>query len=322
MSNKVAFVNDTNIKLLNITEISVKSEQMLCQLAGKTDIKTGEVRYVSVKDLKRLLKNDETLQDSVSGFVVPIPEISGPVWNDKIAKMCKMTEGDSEFLYELFDDEIETSSVRSWYYENLAKYILKTYMLPLKRFSRSIGKEIIFDLGNIEMQYDLMEKMINPCMLKKSEISLLVHKETGNIEKELGFSENDFVIKDDTIKRCEKREQEPKILLIKPMRGVMERFVLQEIRKKPNRLETPALLSAIESVYYCDMLSEKGYNFDVADEMNLPKVIDLKKYEHILICKACLFTEKETKKIDRLQKFGVKINDKDLICDLTQKGED
>ena len=307
MSNK----SDTDFKnMIRLSADTVKSVPILCQHAGKIATQNGEIRYVSTKDLKG------ALQDDVTGFIVPVPEISGPIWNKSLAKLCKVDVENTEILYQLFDEEIEISSVRSWYYTNLSKYILRTYMLPIERFCKSIGKEIIFDLGNIEMQYDLMRNMINPDMLKKSGLSLLVHK-SGNVEKELGFSGEDFVINGDLIEQVTKIDA--KILLIKPTRGVMERFIQGEIKNRPNRLETPALSSAVESTYYCHMLAEAGYEFDVTDEFHLPK--DLKKYENILICKSCLFTEREKKRIDKLQKHGVNINDNELICNLTQKGE-
>ena len=74
------------------------------------------------------------------------------------------------------------------------------------------------------------------------------------------------------------------------------------------------------------------------------EVLALDKFEYInekdLICKVAKFpgkaeikkdqklikaydvTEKETKRIDKLQKNGIKVNDKALICDLMEKGED
>ena len=299
--------------MVRLSLSTVKTVRILCEHAGKIATKSGEVRYVSTKDLNRFLK------DEIRGFVVSAPQISGPIWNEKLAKMCKIQEEDNEILYELFDDEIEISSVRFWYYENLQKYILRAYLLPLKRFCKRMGKELIFDLGNVEMQYDLMKNMINPDTMKKAGLSLSVHRQSGNIEKELGFSNEDFVITENSIERAERKEA--KILLIKPIRGIMERFIQGEIKSRPNRLETPALCVAMESTYYCDMLAEGGYEFDVTDEIHIPKESELKKYEDILICKSCLFTEKEKKKIEKLQKYGVKINDKDLLCDLTQKGE-
>lgn len=296
--------------MIRLSADTVKSVPILCQHAGKIATQNGEIRYVSTKDLKG------ALQDDVTGFIVPVPKISGPIWNKSLAKLCKVDVENTEILYQLFDEEIEISSVRSWYYTNLSKYILRTYILPIERFCKSIGKEIIFDLGNVEMQYDLMKNAVNPDIMKKAGLSLLVHK-NGNIEKELGFSSEDFVISGDSLKRVTKPDA--KILLIKPIRGMMERFIQGEIKSRPNRLETPALLSGIESTYYCNMLADSGYAFDAADEMHLPK--DLKKYENILICESCLFTEREKKRIDKLQKNGVNINDNELICKLQQKGE-
>ncbi len=327
MSNQIAFIDyDTDFELPKITDGSiirlsakiVKPVKVLCGHAGRIAIDDGEVRYASVKELKLLLKNIDSFKDRIRGFIVPVPDVSGPIWNDKLAK--RLGEDCDDILYELFDPEIEKSHLRSWYYETVGNHILRTYMIRLKKFADSIGKEVIFDLGTVEMQYDLMKKMIIPGLLKKAGISMAVRKESGNIEKELGFSDKDFIISEGFLTKVEK--DDAKILLIKPTRGVMERFMQGEIKRKPNRLETPALLAGIEGVYYSDMLTEKGYSFDVTDEIRLPKLSDFAKYENVIICKSCLFTEKETKKIGRLQKYGVKINDKDLICDLTQKGED
>jgi len=296
-----------------------KSVQALCQHAGKIAVESREVSYTSVKDVKRFIKDNEAIHKKSNGYIFSVPKISVPVWDTRLAKMCKMDEEDAEMLYELFDEEIEISSVRSWYYTNMAKYILKVFICPLTKMCKNMEKEIVFDLGNIEMQYDLMKKIIDPFTLKKAGITLAVHKDDGNIEKELGFSDSDFIIYGDTLKRATK--EDARILLVKPARGIMERFIQGEIKERPIRLETPALLSGIESVYYSDMLTEHGYSFDVTDEIHLPKENDLKKYENVLICKSCLFTEKEKKKIDKIQKYGVKINDTELICDLTQKGE-
>ena len=100
---------DTIFKnMIRLSPNTIKSVQILCQHAGKIATKNGEVRYVSIKDLKRFLKED------IQGFVAPVPEISGPLWNEKLAKMCNMQEMDNEILYELFDDDIELSPVRSW----------------------------------------------------------------------------------------------------------------------------------------------------------------------------------------------------------------
>ena len=327
MSNKIAFTCfDTDFDISKITRETivklsantVKPIKVLCAHAGRIAIDDGEVRYVGVRELKKLLKDADGFGDKIRGFIVPVPEVNGPVWNDRLARM--LGQDYDEILYELFDQELEISHLRSWYYETVGKYILKSYMLPLKKFTESIGKEIIFDLDGIEMEYDLMKKMINPALLKKAGISMAVHKESREAPKELGFSDKDYVISGDYL--VKEKNNNAKVLLIKPTRGIMERFVQGEIKSRPNRLETPALLAAIESVYYSDMLTEKGYSFDTTDEARLPKMSDFSKYENILICKSCLFTEKERKKIDKLQKYGVKINDKDLICDLTQKGED
>lgn len=326
MSNKIAFTSfDTDFDISKITRETivklsantVKPIKVLCAHAGRIAIDDGEVRYVGVRELKKLLKDADGFGDKIRGFIVPVPEVNGPVWNDRLARM--LGQDYDEILYELFDQELEISHLRSWYYETVGKYILKSYMLPLKKFTESIGKEIIFDLDGIEMEYDLMKKMINPALLKKAGISMAVHKESREAPKELGFSDKDYVISGDYL--VKEKNNNAKVLLIKPTRGIMERFVQGEIKSRPNRLETPALLAAIESVYYSDMLTEKGYSFDTTDEARLPKMSDFSKYENILICKSCLFTEKERKKIDKLQKYGVKINDKDLICDLTQKGE-
>lgn len=324
MSNNVAFTDNKILKvqgadktMMLLSANTVKPVKVLYPHAGRLGTDDGEIRYVSVRNVKKLLKDMRSFKD-VEGFVVPVPEMSAPIWNDKLER--GLGQYCDNVLYELFDQDIEKSSVRSWYYETLTRYIINTYLRPLIRFFKSIDKEVIFDLGRAGMQYDLMKKMICPDLIRKSGISVAVHKESGNIEKELGLGNCGFVISGDEIARVEGSDN-AKILLIKPTRGIMERYCQGEIRNKANRLETPALLAGIESVYYCDRLLEKGYSFDVVDENRMPKISDLVKYENILICNSCLFTEKETKKIDKLHKIGVKINDRDLICDIMEKGE-
>ena len=294
---------------------AIKNEKVLYSYAGRIAVKDGEIKYTSADGLKTILAKIGSLTDEIDAFIIPAPEISGPLWSEKLAGMCKMEEEGDPVLYELFDSEVEKSPVRSWYYTNLQKYILKKYIMPIKRLAQKYEKEIICDLGKAEMQYDLMPKMINPLVLKESGLLLLLHKESD-------FSGKDFTISENYIERAEETDEDAKILLIKPTRGVMERFIQGEIKTKPNRLETPALLSAIEGVYYCDMLSQKGYLFDIRDEFFFATKKDCSNYEHILISKSCLFKETETKRLDKLKKAGIKINDKDLICDLTQKGED
>lgn len=289
-----------------------ESVNVLAPHAGRVSLECGEINYVSVEALKKCIAEIGSAINEVSGFILHMPRILGAIWNDKLAQLCGFDVGGDERLYELFDHEKEISQVRSWYYTNFERYILSEYLLPQKELLQKFGKTMVLDLQNAEIQYDLMGKMVNPIMLRRNGFSLAMRGEKGSLESEFGLFGGDFVI---TEKYCEKiaeKDRNCKLLLIKPTRGVMERYVHGEGKRKSIRLETPALLAAIEGVYLGDEMQKAGYSFNIGDEFSFDEEMN-SKYESIFISRSCLFTQREIKIIDKLKKDGIKIETLDLL---------
>jgi len=266
--------------------------QVLVPHAGRISVVEGSVKYVGVKDLKRIIADVGSVIDNVAGFIIPVPQFDGPIWSLRIEKLLKT--GLDEMLYELFDEEKEVSSVRSWYYSNISRYIAEKYMKPQREYLENLGLRAVFRMSEVGTHHIFENVMINPLMSERE-----------------GFcvADGDGIFVD--------KPKRPKILLVKPTRGVMERYIHRQI--KPNRVETPALSAMIEGVYYCDMLARCGYSYDVADEYSFDENGKVGSYKHIIVCESCLFSETE---IRQLKKSGAKINDQKLMSELSIKGEE
>ena len=270
-------------------------------------IEKGKITYVSLRDIKILMSEIGSAINEVTGFILPIPLVDGPMLPGSLEKET------IQDLYCLFDGETKISSMRSWYYTNLEKYIIENYMKPQKEFIENSGKSVVFDIGRQDDLLYLAKRMINSVTLKREGFSIGVECNTTS-----GVEKGDFFIADKSAVRIEALD-DARILLVKPTRGIMERYVQQV---KPTRLETPALVAEIEGEYYSDMLTRRGYSFRVADEFSFEKEIDFSGYEHILICPSCLFSEMGMDTLERLKNTGVKINCQELISDMATEGEE
>ncbi len=285
-------------------------------LAGRVSFEDGEIEYTSVKDIEKTVKSIGNLIGKVTGFVLPIPKISGLLWSDEIESNCTPKNGD---IYDIFDEEKEISHIRSKYYLSAQKYLYENFMLPQNEILKNLGKKAVFYIGENELQYDLIGKLVNTRLLKHMGFVLGVSCEKEVAETEFGLGNGDFVFLGNSCEKITHKRISKDILLVIPMRGVMERYVETGRR---NRIETPALSSAIEGAYFCDMLKEKEYSFEVVDEFSFMTKRNFGKYKDILICGSCLFTDKEMSKINRLLQIGIRINSNDLISELSKQGEE
>lgn len=285
--------------------------------AGRIICETGYVTFVSIHKLKETINELGKLIRCVVGVVIPPPETKCLLWNNDIKKICGF-QGEAQ-LYDLFDEEIERSLVRSEYYIGLNKYIISNYMNPQIELMEEFGIKTIFDISDLSSYEDTVGKMISPFMLKKEKLTLATTRKNGIIEKETGFTNDDFVITEDGIYGLGYASGE--ILLVAPFRGVLERIVKNPKRKQGSRIENAALLAAIEGVWYGGMLHECGYDFDVKDESFFSGNKDISQYKTMLICESCLFEEKEMAKIKELENRGISINPQDLIHKLITEGE-
>ncbi len=317
ISKNIKKASSLGMKIMVEMPHSTKDDvKIIKPLAGRVSAQDGEIEYASVNDIEKTIKSIGDLVDKVTGFVLPIPLVSGLLWSDEIESNCALENGD---IYDLFDDEKEISHIRSDYYVSAQKYLYENCMIPQKELLKSFGKKAVFCIGEKELQYDLVGKLINTMLLKHMGFALGISCEKEVAETEFGLRSGDFIFGKNLCEKISEKRVSKDILLVKPMRGVMERYVETGRR---NRIETPALSSAIEGVYFCDMLKQKGYSFDVADEFSFGYKRNFNKYKDILICKSCLFTNKEMSKINRLLEKGVRINSNDLISELSKQGEE
>lgn len=306
--------------LIELPAETVDKVQKISIDAGRVVFSEEEIRYVSIKDIKRTISRLEVAGNEVSGFIIPVPDIYSLIWDDELGAMYAGTGGTEQELFELLDNDLEISAVRSWYYENAEKHIFHKYLLPVKEYFESIGKTGIFDIGETELQYYLARKMINPIRLKSRGCTLALRTKAGRSAEPMGFTEGDYFLYEDYGKRL-LDNGEKDILLVKPVRGMIQRFKRGGSEFNRHRIETPALLTAIESVYLSDKLSEKGYQFDVCDEFSFDERENFKQYKHILICESCMFTKQEMSVIEEIGAMGVRINDKELLDYIRQEGE-
>lgn len=277
----------------------------LTDFCGKIKYAEKEIKYTGVQDLECLKRHLGDAFCLISGIMIPMPHTVNPIYNAEMEKLCSFGADCDEFLYELFDSERKISRIRSWYYENLEKYVINNYMEPQKRLLLKLGKRTIFDIGKMDMQYDLAERMINPISLSKKGFSLGIKSGRSYV----------------SYSRKVRGKGKP-ILVVNPTRGVMERYVRGEVKGKQNRLETPALVAATEGEYLCEMLERCGYSYHIADEFFFGGRKRFTDYESILVSDGCLFTESEERHIKDLEKSGIKINPTDLLRELARKGEE
>ena len=317
ISKNIKKASEFGMKIMMEMPRSTKDAvKVIKPFGGRVSVEDGEIEYTSTKDVKKAIKSIGGSIGRVTGFVLPIPEVRGLLWSDEIERDCALENGD---IYDLFDDEKEVSHIRSMYCISAQKYFYEKYMLPQNKLLKSLGKKTVFYIGEKELQYDLIGSLVNTRMLKHKGFFLGASCERELAKTELGFGNGDYIFGKNSCEIISEKRISNEILVVKPMRGVMERYV-ETVRR--NRIETPALSSAVEGVYFCDMLREKGYSFDTADEYSFIQKRNLSKYKDVLICESCLFTDKEMYKINRLLEKGVRINSSELISKLSEQGEE
>ncbi len=336
---------------VKVNETEKKEITCIENIGGRATETNGEIYVVTEKFLDNMcsLIGDVSFSQ-IEGFVVPVPEFSGTLWNDTIEKECEKYGYDIyDGRMELFDEEKIESTFRAHYYEAVEKYVLSKYLIPVKTWASTLGKKVSFNIGTMQTQYDLAVKMINPFRLAEEGLSVAVTKSVGNDFETAAMlnsfgkeSENLFlsdggdcdifsasIIVSSSPFRCDNKNCDADILLVKPSRGVMERYIWK--RSKSVRVESPALIAAMDAMYYTDMLYEKGIGFTSTDEFGIEKYGDSKKgffvfkgkkYNQVLICDSCRFSDKGIKILSKAEKDGVLINDKTLTDAILEDWEE
>ena len=302
--------------MVEMTSSTKDNISVIKPLAGRVYIEEGSIDYISTNDIKDVIKKLGKGISDVMGFVLPIPAVNGLLWNDEIRELINAEIDD---LYDLFDEEKEISHIRWQYFTSVQKYLYETYMLPQKELLKGSGKKTVFYIGEKELEYDLVENLVNTKVLKHKGLNLGICCDKDLAETEFGLCGGDFVFDENGCEQIHQKRTSKDILLIKPNRGVVERYVETGRR---NRIETSALSSAVEGVFWGEKLKLKGYSFDVMDESSFYKKRDFEKYKDVLICDSCLFTDKELTKINRILDQGIRINSAELMTELLKQGEE
>ncbi len=308
----------------------------LLNIGGRMSIEEENVYAVMPELIGEYLSKLDECAEKVTGVIIPLPDVRGIIWSDSLEDECERLEIDkNECLVDLFVEENIESAYRSWYYERAEKIIINEFLLPVKKCAETYGKRVSFDIGKIETQYDLAEKFVNPFRLVEEGLSLSMRwgKENSSEAKAMVLSMSDeslnILAEECFDESLENKTSEENILLIKPSRGVMERYVRR--KKKKYRTETPAIVAAMDGTYYTSMLFEKGFNFNQTDEFGVEKYgtvedgkikLGDREYNRILICDSCRFSDKGMEILTNAEKSGVKINDKDLMSILWSEAEE
>lgn len=278
----------------------------LVEFAGRWDTEPGNIRVVTCESFENMLRNMDSDIESVSGFILPIPKLSGLLWQEDFENVLD----DIGEIYDIFDEYVPQSSVRSRYFEMLEDYIITKYMYPVQSFAKKIGKSISFDMGAGVIQYDFMP-VINPVRLAYEGFSLTFEKSSPEIDAIGGLTDR----------------SKGNILLIKPVRGCRRQYVYTG-EKRRVRMETLALCTSFEGTFYCERLTKYGINFTAVDEywfensayVKEGKIcLNFAEYEKIILCKGCFFSEKGENILAEADKSGVLINPGEIMQKLLEE---
>ncbi|MCR4719828.1 MAG: hypothetical protein K5768_09395 [Firmicutes bacterium] len=248
------------------------------------------VTLETVKTVKERL--GDTL-DMLDGLVVSIPYLKGLLWDEEFPLLYEDFCGRDikEDLPAVFDKDTENPDFRVWYYSVAAQMLFFRYILPLSEYLETIGKKVCFDFGSMNRCIDLVKKQINPFLLQKHKISVIYETKDGII----------------LVGGKEKYKQN---LLVLPMRSIMLNFAYGA---NYSRQESPLVLALAEEEYYKSTLKRCKIEYSVVSEFEFScmKQTELKKFENILVCDSCVFSDNN--RIEMLKKSGHKINDKEIL---------
>ncbi|MBE7015429.1 MAG: hypothetical protein E7417_01230 [Ruminococcaceae bacterium] len=280
---------------------------------------------------------------NVSGYIIKYPNFRGVIWDKSFAEdfYKEYSNYIEDYLYLLFEPYEKQAPFRYWYMENCQKFIYKKYISPILRWAKRVNINVCFDVGDEQTYFLQMEKGVFLLDLIEKGVSVYAnHKknciyETGIIMSKYGkncflaASEPDDNLRDLDINVVSQSIPQTEgdiiskshILLVRCERGVAERFA-----KYKNPLddsnECAALDASFEGTYYCDMLYEKGFSFEVTSEKYFEKYTSYKNkvltykgviVDQILLCKSCVFSKKGISILNRVSKDGICVNNISLI---------
>ena len=297
--------------------------------------------FDELKDTEKRLRKDKI--DNIDGFILKYLDASGIVWDESFKNnyFTRFSNYIEDYLFALFETTDEKASFRSWYYDTCEKFVYDNYVKPAVRWAKTRNIKLCFDIGDEASHYFYIKRNISIMNLLERDVSLCINHFADSISEVSillsKYSNDSFIFAKeyddrldgldiniigqgkvaDAANSCSKE----KILLIRCDRGAMEKLVMLDDDFYMSN-ECDALLTSLESSYYCDMLYEKGFDFEVTNERLFEKYAEYKnkkltyknqEISQILLCKSCVFTEKVYKLLNRLKSDGVCINNVNLI---------
>ena len=302
----------------------------------------SSVFYTNLDILKKTVKSMPK-DSKISGYIIKYPKFSGVIWDETFADDFYNDYSNyiEDYLYLLFEPYERQAPFRYWYMENCWKFIYKRYLHPILKWAKRAKINVCFDIGDEETHFLQMERGVFLLELMEKGISVYAdHKkkciyENGIIMSKYG--KNCFLSCDEPDKNLcdldinivsaavpyseENIESKHCILLIRCERGVAERYIKFQIPFDDSN-ECMAIASSFEGTYYCDMLHEKGFRFEVTSEKYFEKYTVYKnkaltykgiKIDQILLCKSCVFSAKGIGILNKVSKAGICINNISLV---------
>lgn len=326
---KVDDVKDENITYIDYDSAGVVYEE-------------SSVSFTTLDILKKIVKSIPK-ENTISGYIIKYPKFNGLIWDKTFADDFYKDYSNyiDDYLYLMFEPSEKQAPFRYWYMENVWKFIYKIYLSPILKWAKRSNINVCFDIGEEQTYFLQMERGVFLSELLEKGIGLYTeHKHNCIYETAIiisKYGENCFLSCDEPDEdlcdldinivstavspKEEYVNSKSHILLIRCERGVAERFAKYKIPLDDSN-ECTAIDASFEATYYCDMLHEKGFQFEVTSEKYFEKYATYKnkvlKYkgieiDQILLCKSCVFSEKGINLLNRASKGGICINNISLI---------
>lgn len=261
-----------------------------CFYLEPSGVKEGELYAVTLKTVKKAVKSLNKLLDLIDGFIIPIPCLKGLLWNEAFPMVYEDFCGADikEDMPAMFDKYEENVDFRIWYYNIAAKALFLDYILPVSEYLAALGKRPCLNFGHMHKSIDFIKKQVNPFWAQKKRISAVYEAEDG-------------IIISQSIKENKKN------LLVLPLRALMRSYAYGAVYSRQESAFTVALA---EEEYYKNSLDKCSIEYRVADEaaFSAMKLSELRKFENIVICDACVLSKKDTDMIQALKNEGYNVN--------------
>lgn len=335
---------------ISVPELEQAECEYICAKNGIVKKIPGFICFAGIETIEKVHNMLSAEQFKyIDGFVVCTPSMSGLLWtkafDDEFKKSFSMNIDDA--YAEMFDEEKTISPIRSWYYDHYEQYIFERLILPVADCIKKMDKRVVCNVGKSDMQYQFARNGIKVSRLYDHQISLAAECDKGCFAETAAWLyamselKNNILItsvrmrtgsfhinlvtanracnKNDCMEENTHADRNAEVLLITPMRGIVQRDALRT--GSGMMIENPATVASVESKFYSDLMYAKGISFGAADEYAIESFgssdedgfhLFGKCYKHLWICQSCTFDDKGIDILNDAAQNGVYINDSEL----------